>query len=166
MQKIHDFEVKKSNGEYESLQVYDGKVLLIVNTASKCGFTPQFEGLQKLYDEYRDQGFYVLGFPCDQFMKQEYDDQEEIMEYCQTNYGVDFPMYHKVDVKGDNQEPLFKHLTQVKKGFLGGEIKWNFTKFLIDRGGNVLRRYAPQSTPEKIEADIQNTINQKANPYN
>ncbi|RPF52265.1 glutathione peroxidase [Aquisalibacillus elongatus] len=155
---LYDLEVTKSNGETQSMTEHKGKVLLVVNTASKCGFTPQFEGLQKLYDDYHEKGLDVLGFPSDQFMNQEFDDQDQIMEFCQTNYGVTFPMYQKVDVKGENQSPLFEFLTNEKKGILGGEVKWNFTKFLIDRGGNVVKRYSPQTKPEKIKEDIENII--------
>ncbi len=137
---------------------YEGKVLLIVNTASKCGFTPQFEGLQQLYKKFEDDEFEILGFPCDQFMNQEFDEQREIESFCKLNYGVTFPIYKKVDVKGDEQSELFQFLTSEKKGFLGGEIKWNFTKFLVDQDGKVIRRYPPQTTPAKIESDIINLI--------
>ncbi|SEQ55055.1 glutathione peroxidase [Piscibacillus halophilus] len=155
---VYDLQVEKSNGEMESLSEHKGQILLIVNTASKCGFTPQFEGLQKLYETYKDEGFKVLGFPSDQFMNQEFEQQEEILEFCQTNYGVTFPVYKKIDVKGDHKAPLFKYLTEEKKGLLGGEIKWNFTKFLVDRNGNVVERYSPQTKPEKIEEDIKALI--------
>ncbi|MGP4071998.1 glutathione peroxidase [Piscibacillus sp. B03] len=155
---LYDFKVEKSDGELESLKEHQGDVLLIVNTASKCGFTPQFEGLQKLYESYNGKGFKVLGFPSDQFMNQEFDNQEEILNYCQTNYGVTFPVYKKVNVKGEDKVPLFKFLTEEKKGMLGGEIKWNFTKFLIDRDGNVVERYSPQTKPEKIEEDIKKLL--------
>ncbi|MFD2639739.1 glutathione peroxidase [Piscibacillus salipiscarius] len=155
---IYDVKVEKSDGELESLGEHRGDVLLIVNTASKCGFTPQFEGLQQLYENYQDRGFKVLGFPSDQFMNQEFDNQDEILNYCQTNYGVTFPVYKKVDVKGENKTDLFKYLTEEKKGFLGGEIKWNFTKFLVNRNGEVVKRYSPQTKPEKIEEDIKGLL--------
>ncbi|TFB14079.1 glutathione peroxidase [Filobacillus milosensis] len=155
---LYDVDVNTSGGQIKSMSDYKGHILLIVNTASKCGFTPQFEGLQELYEEYNGEDFYVLGFPCDQFMNQEFENQDEIMDFCQTNYGVTFPMFQKVDVKGENQSPLFEFLTEQKKGFLGGEIKWNFTKFLVDREGRVLRRYAPQATPQKIRNDIDQLI--------
>ncbi len=154
LSKLYDFKVETSSGELESLSKYEGKLVLVVNTASKCGFTPQFEGLQKLYDSYQEKDFVVLGFPSDQFMNQEFDNQEEILEFCQSNYGVTFPMYKKTDVKGKDQHPLFQYLTEEKKGVLGGEIKWTFTKFLIDRNGEIVERYAPQTKPEKIEEDL------------
>ncbi|WP_411955302.1 glutathione peroxidase [Alkalibacillus sp. S2W] len=154
MSMIYEFEVTKGNGEIQALSDFKGDVLLIVNTASKCGFTPQFEGLQKLYDDYHTKGFHILGFPCDQFMNQEFDDQNDIESFCKLNYGVSFPIYQKIDVKGEQQDPLFSYLTEEKKGFLGGEIKWNFTKFLVDRDGKVIRRYPPQATPDKIEKDL------------
>ncbi|MET3681948.1 glutathione peroxidase [Alkalibacillus flavidus] len=158
MSSIYDFEVAKGNGDIQPLADFQGKVLLIVNTASKCGFTPQFEGLQGLYDQYCDQGFEILGFPSDQFMNQEFDDQSDIESFCKLNYGVSFPIYQKIDVKGAQQDPLFEYLTEEKKGFLGGEIKWNFTKFLIDRNGKVVRRYPPQATPAKIEKDLADVL--------
>ncbi|TSJ65331.1 glutathione peroxidase [Allobacillus salarius] len=151
---VYDISVEKMNGETATLGNYANQVMLIVNTASKCGFTNQFEGLQKLYETYHDQGFVVLGFPSDQFMNQEFDNSDEILDFCQTNYGVSFPMHKKTDVKGKEQHPLFQYLTGEKKGMLGGEIKWNFTKFLVDREGKVVERYSPQTKPEKIETDI------------
>lgn len=158
MSAIYDYEVKRTNGEQESLAKYKGKPMIIVNTASKCGFTPQFEDLEKLYETYKDQGLQILGFPSGQFGDQEFDNQNEIMEFCQMNYGVTFPMYAKVDVKGDTADPLFKYLTSEQKGMLTEDIKWNFTKFLIDREGNVVKRYAPQTSPIKMEKDIQNLL--------
>nr|WP_093855852.1 glutathione peroxidase [Tenuibacillus multivorans] len=156
--RIYDIEVQTSQDELQPLSDFEGQVLLIVNTASKCGFTPQFEGLQELYNEHKDRGFTVLGFPCDQFMNQEYSNQDDILEFCQTNYGVNFPMFKKIDVKGEYQSPLFTFLTEQKKGFLNGEIKWNFTKFLVDQNGQVVRRYAPQVSPDKIKKDIEQLI--------
>ncbi len=158
MVAIYDYEVKKTNGEKESLAKYKGDPMIIVNTASKCGFTPQFEDLEKIYETYKDQGLQILGFPSGQFGDQEFDNQNEIMEFCQMNYGVTFPMYAKVDVKGDTADPLFKYLTSEQKGMLTEDIKWNFTKFLIDREGNVVKRYAPQTSPIKMEKDIQNLL--------
>lgn len=154
MTTVFDFKVKATTGDEVSLDSYKGKVLVVVNTASKCGFTPQFEELQKLYDTYKDQGFEVLGFPSDQFNNQEFDNIDETMSFCQRNYGVSFPMFAKVDVKGDQAEPLFQHLVSEKKGLLSEGIKWNFTKFLVDREGNVVKRYAPQTSPAKIEEDL------------
>jgi glutathione peroxidase len=158
LSSIYDFIVAKSNGEESTLAEYKNQVLLIVNTASKCGFTPQFEELQGLYEEYREKGLTVLGFPSDQFMNQEFDDQEEIIEFCQVNYGVSFPMFKKMDVKGKDAHPLFKFLTKEKKGLLLSDIKWNFTKFLVDRNGEVYERYSPQTSPRKIESDIQTLL--------
>jgi glutathione peroxidase len=155
---IYDYKVAKSNGEETTLADYKDQVLLIVNTASKCGFTPQFEELQGLYEDYREKGLAVLGFPSDQFMNQEFDDQEEIIEFCQVNYGVSFPMFKKTDVKGKDAHPLFKFLTKEKKGLLLSDIKWNFTKFLVDRNGEVYERYSPQTSPRKIESDIQKLL--------
>ncbi|MEL3974690.1 glutathione peroxidase [Rossellomorea oryzaecorticis] len=154
MTSIYEFTVAKSNGEESSLEEYRGKVLLIVNTASKCGFTPQFEELQGMYEEYQEDGLVVLGFPSDQFMNQEFGEQEKIIEFCQTNYGVSFPMFKKTDVKGKDAHPLFKFLTKEKKGLLLSDIKWNFTKFLVDKNGEVYERYSPQTSPRKIEGDI------------
>ena len=157
---IYDFEVEKTDGTKQALSDYEGQVVLIVNTASKCGFANQFDGLQALYQEYQDKGFTVLGFPSDQFMNQEFNDIDETMEFCRRNYGVSFPMYAKVDVKGDNADPLFKYLTTETKGLLGGDIKWNFTKFLIGRDGRPLDRYSPQTKPEKIKGDIENQLSE------
>lgn len=157
---LYDLTVKKSNGLDVALEDYEGKVMLIVNTASKCGFTPQFKELQGLYEEYKEQGLVVLGFPCDQFMNQEFDDQDEILEFCQVNYGVSFPMFAKVDVKGKDAHPLFKYLTKEKKGLLLSDIKWNFTKFLISKDGEVYDRYSPQTNPRKIEDDIVKLLQQ------
>lgn len=158
MSTIYDFDVKETFGDTKSLENYKNNVLLIVNTASKCGFTPQLEGLQELYDQYKNQGFVVLGFPSDQFMKQEFDKEKEIQDFCQINYGVEFPVFHKTKVKGKEAHPLFKFLTTEKKGILGGEIKWNFTKFLVNREGKVIERYAPQTKPEKIKEDIEKAL--------
>lgn len=146
---IYEFEAKK-NGKDVSLEEHKGKVMLIVNTASKCGLTPQFEGLESIYKDYKDKGLTILGFPCDQFAKQEYSDNKEITNFCKINYGVTFPIYDKIDVNGKNAHPLFNYLKNEKKGFLSKEIKWNFTKFLVDKNGKVVKRFAPTVTPEKI----------------
>ncbi|MGA5689288.1 glutathione peroxidase [Cytobacillus pseudoceanisediminis] len=154
MTTVYDFEVKKTNGELKSLKEYEGKPLIIVNTASKCGLKPQFKGLQELYEKYKDSGVEILGFPCDQFNNQEFDNIEETTEFCQINYGVSFPIFAKIDVNGDNTDPLFAYLKEQKKGILSKNIKWNFTKFLVDRNGQVVERYAPTTEPEKIEDDL------------
>lgn len=154
MKTVYDFTVRKTNGDEKSLRDFEGKPLLIVNTASKCGLTDQFKGLQELYDKFNDNGLEILGFPCSQFNNQEYDNIEETTQFCQLNYGVSFPMFAKVDVNGNNEDPLFTFLKEQKKGVLSKEIKWNFTKFLIDKNGQVIKRYAPTTEPVKIEKDI------------
>ncbi|WP_447551297.1 glutathione peroxidase [Staphylococcus haemolyticus] len=158
MENIYDFVVQKSNGEDYKLEEYKGKVMLIVNTASQCGFTPQFEGLQALYEKYKDQGFVILGFPCNQFGGQEPGSGAEANQNCKINYGVTFPIHEKVDVKGENQHPLFRYLTDAAKGMLSEKIKWNFTKFLVDRDGNVVSRFSPQKKPAQIEKDIEKLL--------
>lgn len=158
MENIYDFVVQKSNGEDYKLEEYKGKVMLIVNTASECGFTPQFEGLQALYEKYKDQGFEILGFPCNQFGGQEPGSGAEANQNCKINYGVTFPIHEKVDVKGENQHPLFRYLTDAAKGMLSEKIKWNFTKFLVDRDGNVVSRFSPQKKPAQIEKDIEKLL--------
>ncbi|GAA0442191.1 MAG: glutathione peroxidase [Bacillota bacterium] len=152
---VYEFQAKMIGGKEKSLSDYRGEVLLIVNTASKCGFTPQLEGLQNVYNAYKDQGFQVLGFPCNQFNNQDPGTEGEISEFCQINYGVTFPMFSKVDVKGENAHPLFNYLTEEAKGFLTKQIKWNFTKFLVNKQGEVINRYAPQTKPEQIKTDIE-----------
>ena len=154
MTKIYDFEVKNITGEMLSLEKYQGKVLLIVNTASECGFTPQYESLQALFDKYKDQGLVILGFPCNQFGGQEPGTEAEIAQSCLVNYGVTFPMFSKVDVKGEQADPLFTYLVKALPGVLGANIKWNFTKFLIAPDGTPVKRYAPTTKPLSIEADI------------
>ncbi|PPA69272.1 glutathione peroxidase [Jeotgalibacillus proteolyticus] len=154
MENVYDFTVKASNGEQKSLREYEGKPLLIVNTASKCGLTPQFKGLQELHEKYQDQGLTVLGFPCDQFNKQEFEDINETTEFCQVNYGVSFPIHAKIDVNGDQTDPLFAYLKEQKKGVLSKAIKWNFTKFLVDRNGKVVERFAPTTKPEELEKEL------------
>ncbi|WP_338752448.1 glutathione peroxidase [Bacillus sp. FJAT-52991] len=158
MDSIYEIQVKKINGESVSLSNYKGQVLLIVNTASKCGFTPQFTELQALYEKYKEQGLEVLGFPSDQFMNQEFVENDQIMEFCKVNYGVSFPMFAKTEVKGSNANPLFQFLTEKQSGLLTGSIKWNFTKFLVNREGEVIGRYAPQTSPSKMEGDIQKLL--------
>lgn len=158
MSTVYEFSVKKINGEIQSMEDYKGKPLIIVNTASKCGFTSQFKELQGLYEEHKEQGLVVLGFPSDNFNNQEFDDIEKTMEFCEINFGVTFPMFAKVDVKGSQAEPLFTYLTSQKKGMLTKGIKWNFTKFLIDREGNVVERFAPQISPLKMSNAINDVI--------
>ena len=153
MANLTDFEARTLSGKDQQLGEYLGKVVLVVNTASMCGFTPQFAGLEKLYADLRDEGLVVLGFPSDQF-NQELAEDAEIEDFCRTNYGVTFPMFAKVDVNGSSAHPLFAWLRTEKGGVLGDAIKWNFTKFLLNREGKVVRRYPPTATPEAIEADI------------
>ncbi|WML28614.1 glutathione peroxidase [Neobacillus sp. OS1-32] len=154
METVYDFTVKMTDGNEKSMREYEGKILLIVNTASKCGFTPQFEGLQKLYEKYKEQGFVVLGFPCDQFKNQEFSNINETLQFCQKKYGVTFPMFAKIDVNGEKEHPLYTFLKDQKGGLLSKNIKWNFTKFLVDRNGKVVERYSPTTKPSKIEEDI------------
>ena len=155
MADIYDIEVTTIKGEQKNLSEFKGKVLLIVNTASKCGFTPQFKGLEKLYEDYKDKGLEILGFPCNQFLSQDPGSDNEISEFCQLNYGVSFPMFSKIEVNGPNTHPLFAFLKSEAKGMLGTEkIKWNFTKFLVDSEGTVRERYAPKTEPKEISADI------------
>jgi glutathione peroxidase len=152
---LYDFTVDDIQGKSVSLDRYRGNVLLVVNTASKCGFTPQYKGLEALYRKYRDRGLEVLGFPCNQFGSQEPGSEQEIAAFCETNYDVTFPMFAKVDVNGDAAAPLYRFLKHEKPGLLGTEaIKWNFTKFLVGRDGNVVARYAPNDTPESIEPEV------------
>lgn len=159
MTSIYQFEAELLDGKNKRLADYEGKVLLIVNTASKCGFTPQFAGLEKLYQKYKEQGLEVLGFPCNQFGGQDPGSNQEIGSFCQRNYGVSFPMFAKVDVKGPEAHAIFRYLTREAKGILGSEnIKWNFTKFLVSRDGKVLNRYAPTTKPESLEEDIEKAL--------
>jgi glutathione peroxidase len=152
---IYDIDVKTIDGKPQRLEAYRGKTLLIVNVASQCGFTPQYEGLQKLYDEFKDRSFAVLGFPCDQFGHQEPGTEAEIQSFCSTTYNVTFPMFAKINVNGGDAHPLYNHLKSEKKGLLGSEsIKWNFTKFLVGPDGTVRKRYGTRDTPESIEADV------------
>ena len=158
MTSIYQFEAELLEGENKSLSDYEGKVLLIVNTASKCGFTPQFAGLEKLYEQYKDQGFEVLGFPSNQFGGQDPGTNDQIGEFCQRNYGVSFPMFAKVDVKGPEAHIVFRYLTNNSKGVLGNGVKWNFTKFLINQKGQVVNRYAPTTKPETLTSDIEQEL--------
>jgi len=156
MADVYDFEVNRLSGEPAKLSEYRGKVLLIVNTASECGFTPQYGGLEKLYEKFQARGFEVLGFPCNQFGRQEPGGSEEIAEFCSVNYGVTFPMFEKIDVNGKNAHPLYQYLKSEAPGLLGSEpIKWNFTKFLVNREGEVIERYGSTTKPEQIEAAIE-----------
>ena len=157
---IYSVEVTTIDGVVQSMEDYRGKTLLIVNVASRCGFTSQYGGLQTLYDTYRDKGLVVLGFPCDQFGHQEPGDEEEIKNFCSLTYSVTFPMFSKIEVNGDNAHPLYRYLKSAKKGLLGTEaIKWNFTKFLVAPDGAVLKRYAPTDTPARIAADLAALLN-------
>lgn len=156
MTTVYDFSCPRLTGKEQSLGDYKGKVMLVVNTASKCGFTPQFEGLEELYKDLKDKGLEILGFPCNQFGKQDPGTNDEIGEFCQINYGVSFPMFAKVDVNGPDAAPLYQHLKAEKKGVLGtSRIKWNFTKFLINKEGEVVKRFAPADKPAKIRSAIE-----------
>lgn len=158
-QALYDIQVQDIKGQSRTLDEYQGKVLLIVNTASKCGFTPQFEGLQKLHQELGGRGFEVLGFPCNQFMSQDPGDNDEISQFCSLNYGVDFPMFAKIEVNGPNTHPLYRFLKSEAKGLMGSEkVKWNFTKFLVNQNGQVVKRYPPTSKPEAIRKDIEQLL--------
>jgi len=159
MNSIYDIKFDDAFGFERDLSEYEGKVMMIVNTASKCGFTPQYDGLEKLYEQYKERGFVVLGFPCNQFKNQEPGSNEEIQEFCKVNYGVTFPVFAKVDVNGKDTHPLFEHLKEKARG-LGGTkaVKWNFTKFLVDREGNVVKRFAPSTPPEKCVDDIEKLL--------
>ncbi len=159
MNSIYDMTCQRITGEDQSLSTYTNTVLLIVNTASNCGFTPQFQGLETLYTEYQAQGFEVLGFPCNQFGSQDPGTHEEILQFCQTNYGVSFPMYAKIDVNGPNAHPLYQHLKNKVPGLMGSKaIKWNFTKFLVDQSGKVRERFAPTTKPNEIASMIQQLL--------
>ncbi|GGA49720.1 glutathione peroxidase [Kroppenstedtia guangzhouensis] len=155
---VHDFAARRITGEEQSLSEFAGFVLLIVNTASKCGFTPQYRELQQLYDKYHERGLEILGFPCNQFGGQEPGSEDEILEFCQVRYGVTFPMFSKTKVKGPNAHPLFQYLSREAPGIFGQAIKWNFTKFLINREGRVVRRFAPATKPEQLEREIESIL--------
>ena len=154
MESIYDITVTAADGGRVSMSEYAGKVLLIVNTATGCGFTPQYAGLQSLYDKYSERGFVVLDFPCNQFAGQAPGTMDEINSFCTLNYGTTFPRFAKIKVNGEGEDPLFTFLKSRKKGVMGGRIKWNFTKFLVSRTGEVVKRYAPVTAPEKLEEDI------------
>lgn len=151
---IYDYKVTDAEGNEVSMKDYEGKVLLIVNTATGCGFTPQYEGLQDLYEKYQEKGLEILDFPCNQFGNQAPGTEEEIEDFCQSRYGVTFKMFKKIEVNGENEEPLYTYLKSQQGGMLGSKIKWNFTKFLVDRNGNVVERFAPTTTPDKIEEKV------------
>ncbi len=155
---FYDLKAVTLNSEEVSMEKYKGKVILIVNTASKCGFTPQYAGLEELYKKYKDKGFVILGFPCNQFANQEPGDKDSISEVCFVNYGVTFDMFEKIDVNGENAHPIFKFLKKSLKGLLSSEIKWNFTKFLLDRNGIPVKRYAPVTKPEALIKDIEKLL--------
>ena len=155
MASIYDFSARSLAGEDTPLGRFEGQVLLIVNTASACGFTPQYKGLEALQQKYGARGFSVLGFPCNQFGRQEPGGAAQISEFCSSNYAVTFPMFDKIEVNGDNAHPLYQYLRREKSGLLGSAIKWNFTKFLVDRSGKVVGRYAPTTTPESLTKDIE-----------
>ena len=159
MASIYDFSAKTIDGKDEKLDAFRGKTLLVVNVASKCGFTPQYEGLEALYRKFKGQGLVVLGFPCDQFGHQEPGNEDEIRNFCSLTYDVTFPMFAKIDVNGAKTHPLYKYLKHEAKGLLGSEaIKWNFTKFLVGKDGEVVKRYAPADTPKSLEKDIQEAL--------
>ena len=155
MTSLSDFTVRSIDGADQPLSAYGGQVVLIVNTASQCGFTPQYAGLEQLWQDHRDKGFAVLGFPCNQFGGQEPGSEDEIAAFCETSFGVTFPMFAKVDVNGDEADPLFIWLREEKGGLLGDRIKWNFTKFLVGRDGQVRKRYAPRTDPADIASDVE-----------
>ena len=155
---VYDYAVADTNGNKKSLADYEGKVLLIVNTATGCGFTPQYDGLQDLYEKYQDRGFEILDFPCNQFGNQAPGTDEEIGEFCNSRYGITFPRFKKIDVNGANEEPLYTFLKSQKSGVMGSNIKWNFTKFLVDRQGNVVSRFAPTTKPEAIDKAVEKLL--------
>lgn len=156
--EFYNFSAANLQGKEIGMDEFKNQVVLVVNTASECGFTPQLEGLQKLYKEYKDRGLVILGFPCNQFGSQEPGDEKSIAEGCVVNYGVNFPMFSKVDVNGEHAHPLFKYLKKELGGILGSKIKWNFTKFLIDRDGRPVKRYAPITKPASLEKDIKKIL--------
>lgn len=155
---FYDFKANDINGKEVNMNDYKGKVILIVNTASKCGFTPHLKDLEDLYKEYKDSGLEILGFPCNQFLNQEPGDNNDVKNFCQINYGVTFNMFEKIDVNGSNAHPIYKYLKDQEKGIITKDIKWNFTKFLIDRDGNVIKRYSPTKSPLKIKEDIEKIL--------
>jgi len=158
MATIYDFKALSNKGAEVDFRQFEGKVLLIVNTASKCGFTPQYDGLEALYQKYKDQGLVIIGFPCDQFAHQEPGSDEEIAEFCRVNHGVTFPLMAKIEVNGDNAHPIYKYLKGAAKGTFGSAIKWNFTKFLISRDGTRIQRFAPAASPASLEDKIKELL--------
>ena len=156
--KFYDFSAKKMNGQEVKMETFKGKVVLVVNTASKCGLTPQFTELEELNKKYKEEGLEILGFPCNQFANQDKGSNEEIQEFCSLNYGVTFNMFQKIEVNGENAHPLYKFLKNEKKGLLSKEIKWNFTKFLIDRNGNVVERFEPTADMDVVEEKIREIL--------
>ena len=159
-ESFYDFKANDINGKEVSMSSYEGKVVLIVNVASGCGFTPQYEGLQKLYDEHKEEGLEILAFPCNQFGEQEKGDGEEIKNFCEKNYSITFPIFEKVEVNGSDAHPIFKFIKEQKKGFMGTEsIKWNFSKFLLNKNGEVIKRYGSLDVPENLEGDIKQLLN-------
>ncbi|GBF39843.1 glutathione peroxidase [Leptospira johnsonii] len=157
-QNLYELTATLNNGTEKKLQDYKGKVLLIVNTASQCGFTPQYKGLQEMYEKYKGKGLEILGFPCDQFGHQEPGNDAEIQSFCQVNFGVNFPLFKKIEVNGDGTHPVYQYLKKQAPGLLGKSIKWNFTKFLIDKQGNVIKRFAPMTPPEKLDKQIEELL--------
>ncbi len=155
---IYDYSAEDIDGKIVPMDEYKGKVMLIVNTASKCGFTPQYTGLEKLYEDFKEQDFVVLGFPSNQFKEQEPGSDDDIKSFCEINYGVTFPLFSKVDVNGEDAHDLFKYIRKETKGLLGDSVKWNFTKFLVDRNGQVIKRFAPQTSPDKLVDDIKKLL--------
>lgn len=156
--KFYDLEAKLLNGQTKSMADYSGKTVMVVNTASKCGLTPQYEGLENLYQKYKDDGLVILGFPCNQFGNQEPGDANDIEEFCQVNYGVSFPIFEKIEVNGRNTHPVFKYLKSKLGGLLGSSIKWNFTKFVVDKNGKPVKRFAPTTKPEAMEDYIKKML--------
>lgn len=155
---FYEYSAKNIDGKEINMSDYKGNIILVVNTASKCGFTPQLKDLEELYKEYKDSGVEILGFPCNQFLNQEPGDNKEVKNFCQINYGVTFNMFEKIDVNGRNTHPIYKYLKEQEKGLLTKDIKWNFTKFLIDKEGNVIKRYSPTTSPLKIKTDIEKLL--------
>lgn len=155
---FYNFEAEQLNGTKVKMDQYKGKAIVVVNTASKCGLTPQYEGLEKLYQKYREEGLVVLGFPCNQFANQEPGNAEDIQEFCEVNYGVSFPMFAKVEVNGEGTHPIFKYLKNELSGLFGKKIKWNFTKFVLDKTGKPVKRFAPVTKPEKMESTIKKLL--------
>ena len=155
---FYEYSAKNIDGKEINMSDYKGNVILVVNTASKCGFTPQLKDLEELYKEYKDSGVEILGFPCNQFLNQEPGENKEVKNFCQINYGVTFNMFEKIDVNGSNTHPIYKYLKEQEKGLLTKDIKWNFTKFLIDKEGNLIKRYSPTTSPLKIKTDIEKLL--------